>query len=66
MGWMLVACLVCALGETAGNLVYLHFDPIVLGLGTAHFILGKLTGDYIGVIALAPALFAFLPIRNES
>lgn len=66
MGWWLVACLVAAIGETAANLLYIHVDGhIALGMGPIHFALGKLTGDYIGVIALAPALLATIVTARE-
>lgn len=63
MGWLLVACLISACGETLANLLYIHIDGHIdvatqIGMGYPPFALGKLVGDYIGVIALAPVLLA--------
>ncbi len=67
MGWMLFACLICAAGETIANLLIVYVINIENpGMGIVRFTLGKLTGDYMGVIALAPALFAILLARDSS
>ena len=56
MDWFVIAGLLGAVGETAGNLLSIHLNSDVLPIGFGRFVVGKLTGDYIGVIALAPAL----------
>lgn len=64
MGRLLLCALAAASGEAACNLLYLHIGHISvhteLGFGYARFVPGNLTGDYIGMIALAPALLAML------
>ena len=64
MGWLIVACLVGALGETAGNLLEAYLNHEQPALSYAGFAVGKYVGDYIGVIALAPALFALVFARR--
>lgn len=58
MGWFVIAALLGAVGETVGNLLSIHLNDDVLPIGLGRFVVGKLTGDYIGVIALAPGLLA--------
>ena len=66
MGLVLLACLVSAAGDTLGNILDVVFiTPEFLPMGAARFIAGKITGDYIGVIAVAPAVFAlWLPAER--
>lgn len=67
MGWLLICCLVSAIGETLGNFMHMRIDGAALppGLSLLRFSLGKLTGDYMGVIALVPALFVLAPQRRR-
>lgn len=59
MGLVLLACLISAAGDSLGNVLNVMFiAPEPLPMGVARFIAGKVTGDYIGVIAVAPAVFA--------
>jgi two-component system sensor histidine kinase UhpB len=64
MSWLMLSCLIGALGETAGNLLSVHVNHDDLGLSYSRFVAGKFVGDYIGVIALAPALFALVYARK--
>ncbi|HZW51056.1 MAG TPA: MASE1 domain-containing protein [Rudaea sp.] len=64
MSWLIVSCLIGALGETAGNLLSIHLNHDVLQLSYSRFVVGKFVGDYIGVIGLAPALFALVFARK--
>lgn len=64
MSWLMLSCLIGALGETAGNLLSVHVNHDNLGLSYSRFVAGKFVGDYIGVIALAPALFALVYARK--
>lgn len=72
MGWLLIFALISAAGEMSGNLLYLHVGHVnpgaELGMGYLRFVLGNMTGDYIGVIMLAPtllALFSANKFRHE-
>ena len=60
MGYVLLACLVSAIGDSLGNIINVLFTPPPphLPISATRFIAGKITGDYIGVIAVAPAVFA--------
>jgi two-component system sensor histidine kinase UhpB len=64
MSWLIVSCLIGALGETAGNLLSIHLNHDILQLSYSRFVVGKFVGDYIGVIGLAPALFALVFARK--
>jgi two-component system sensor histidine kinase UhpB len=64
MSWLMLSCLIGAFGETAGNLLSVHVNQDDLGLSYSRFVAGKFVGDYIGVIALAPALFALVYARK--
>ncbi|MHB8447131.1 MAG: MASE1 domain-containing protein [Rudaea sp.] len=61
MGYVLLACLLSAAGDSLGNILTVMYIPRqYLPMGAAQFIVGKIVGDYIGVIAVAPAAFALL------
>lgn len=67
MGYVLLACLVSAIGDSLGNIINVLFipPPPHLPISATQFIAGKITGDYIGVIAVAPVVFAlWLPAER--
>jgi two-component system sensor histidine kinase UhpB len=61
---LILSCLIGALGETLGNLLSVHLNHDHLALSYSRFVVGKFVGDYIGVIGLAPALFALVFARK--
>lgn len=67
MGFVLLACMISAAGDSLGNiLTVMVIAPQELPMGVGRFLVGKITGDYIGVIAVAPALFAFWLPSNRN